>query len=66
MTKNRKSSKAGAVLTSQGVRDLNPMGPKRPRPERDPRIAEVAANSRSTSPGRRLPEVLDRDHERWN
>lgn len=51
MSKNRKSARAVPQhpTTAQGVRDLNQVGPRRPRSPESETMREVMANARSVS-----------------
>lgn len=46
MTRNRRGHAKDSGRTSQGVRDLNSMGPRKPRPGDDPPAQELALNDR--------------------
>jgi hypothetical protein len=43
MTKNRRRNRP-VNITSQGVKDLNSLGPRKPRIEADPAVKEILLN----------------------
>jgi hypothetical protein len=57
MTKNRAKHKISDLpITAQGVRDLNLIGPRKPRTPSDPSVQELRLNERTCGGGGGHPE----------